>query len=736
MNDQNYARDKLINLFETIISFISSSDFELRKEALISISKLRGQIAGEIVFSKLQTSNIEDYLFYIVNKIDISRASKELVNALNDQNIDIRIKAANILLSTKDDEITNTLIKAVESYLEKANFNDINLITEDALIIATKALGEIGTPYCIGLLRKLAINDSNSKVRATAVAALSKYVNESYLPLLQAILKDPDTRVRANAIEAIQRINKPIIIGILQPYLYDSNQRVKANAVKAIWKFGDYDVTNVLKEMLLNKDDNQIASALYAIGESKINFFYKNLFLYLNHENENIRKNAIIAIKKFRNQDSIPELIKCLNDKSKNNRITAINALVEINIDKTSEIIIKHLIEKESDRDVKAYIIKLLAKHSKIKISQIINFIKEDDENLVCATIEALDTLSGTNPSASYLLAIENIKNTPSLIVKQKLIEILWKWGITDCIDMLLNLLKASSKPEILCGIKTAGNIFEKISISNHFTLEMYENILFEVVEKFKSEFYQTSSKAISDQIKNLIELAQNSIKSHKLSEALIHYENILKISPYNIQALLGFAEIAMSLNNFEEAKVKYLKALEIDKNLVKAHFGLGKIYFFQKDFKNAIDHLTKSITLYPNLPQAYYLLCEANINIQNFVDAYHCIKKVAKVTAQNITILQKLAILAFINNDFDISLSIVRKLVGKNELEIGVKILQAYLEFIESSDKKKSFLFFIKFINSYLYNKIQTTPIYLPTLFKKIESHIEKTQFTISNTR
>ncbi len=417
-------------LFKRLLELLTGPDYEVRRAALVALSKLRGQVAAEVVFDRFKSDNLEDYLVFAMQTMDAERTARLLVTALNDPHLEVRVRAGEALARRPTDESVFALTQAVETYLNRNKLTESGqaaLVTEEGLLGAARALGEIGNPMCLGLLRKLVLQETNAKIRATAVAALCLRPNDSLMPILQGLLKDPDPRVRANAIEGIQRLDKASAIGVLQPYLYDAHQRVRANAAKAIWKFGDYEVSSTIREMLANKDKRQVVSGIYAIGEIRQPAFFKNLIGYLNHADADVRRNAVIALKKYGKPESAPDLARMVGDPAPEVRIQAAGALTEIDAALARDTLTARL-AAEPEAGVRAVLIGHLGRLGGDKGPEgLARYLDDPDERVVMATIETLARLIAQDPSPPVVMGIEKFRRGKDRALMRRAIWALWR---------------------------------------------------------------------------------------------------------------------------------------------------------------------------------------------------------------------------------------------------------------------------------------------------------------------
>ncbi len=111
------------------------------------------------------------------------------------------------------------------------------------------------------------IQDSDDRVRATAVKLIADMLKQNETSLLMKLLNDPNARVRANVIESLESAGNRNVLGILMKFKFDKDNRVRGNAIKAIWKFGHREVDDPLRDLLLDTDPETRSTGVWVIGE-------------------------------------------------------------------------------------------------------------------------------------------------------------------------------------------------------------------------------------------------------------------------------------------------------------------------------------------------------------------------------------------------------------------------------------------------------------------------------------
>jgi HEAT repeat protein len=152
-------------------------------------------------------------------------ALEPLIQALQDENSTVQIKAAEALGRIGDARAIEPLIQAL-----KDNYWDVNKK-------AAEALGRIGDARAVEPLIQ-ALDDERWEVRWGAARALGEIGDKSALKTLVPALKDKDIKVRKEVAEALGTMGEPAVGPLIQT-LEDTDGEVREKAAKALGKMGD-----------------------------------------------------------------------------------------------------------------------------------------------------------------------------------------------------------------------------------------------------------------------------------------------------------------------------------------------------------------------------------------------------------------------------------------------------------------------------------------------------------------
>jgi len=104
--------------------------------------------------------------------------------------------------------------------------------------------------------------------------------------------------------------------------------------------------------------------------------------------------------------------------------------------------------------------------------------------------------------------------------------------------------------------------------------------------------------------------------------KARIYLENVIKVSPENIEAHTHLASVYAKQRNYESAVNSYKKVIQLDSKRDDAHYGLGIVYLKMHRYGDAVSPLEKAIELNPGNTEAYYQLGSVYEELKEFAKA------------------------------------------------------------------------------------------------------------------
>lgn len=236
--------DTLIPLFAEVL--LGDKDEYTRVNAAGLLSCIRDPRVVTPLTKALQDPSPEvrrratDALGYVAGNIDSQNfqdAIPELLEALNDSDIWVRISAASSLGDIGDPTAVPKLLESLQ---------DEN---RDVQASSIRALGWIGDPSTLPILIERFHREDDSYIRSITVSALGRIEGTSVLPVLLQALNDDKWSVRKAAVEALGGLNDPSVIPSLIETLNDSDGIVRWKTVDILGKFGEPSTIPYLKKL-------------------------------------------------------------------------------------------------------------------------------------------------------------------------------------------------------------------------------------------------------------------------------------------------------------------------------------------------------------------------------------------------------------------------------------------------------------------------------------------------------
>lgn len=193
---------------------------------------------------------------FTLGQINCAESVGPLVLLLKDQDPDVRRNAQNAVRRLTDKTAVGKLVEFV---------NDENL---EVRIKAVEQIGLSGIVAYNDVLHLMMIDaEAFPRLLASVVLALGRMRLPENIATISYYLNDRDERIRANAVEALESINDPKVMSLVNLAISDSNARVRANAAKALWKFGELGSLHVVLKMIETPMLDHQSSGAYAFGE-------------------------------------------------------------------------------------------------------------------------------------------------------------------------------------------------------------------------------------------------------------------------------------------------------------------------------------------------------------------------------------------------------------------------------------------------------------------------------------
>ena len=136
-------------------------------------------------------------------------------------------------------------------------------------------------------------------------------------------------------------------------------------------------------------------------------------------------------------------------------------------------------------------------------------------------------------------------------------------------------------------------------------------------------EATNTTQRTSSSSISELIQKGNTMLNSSKYKEALMTFDQVLKIDTRSVDALTGKGLIFNQLGKYEEAITWFDNALSIDPNFVDALNNKGVTLANLGKYEEAITCFDKALTIDPNFVDAMYNKADALGELGKYEEAF-----------------------------------------------------------------------------------------------------------------
>jgi HEAT repeat protein len=263
------------------------------------------------------------------------RAVEPMIAALNDENENVRIFAADVLGEIKDSRAVEPLITALR---------DENVEVREKTV---SALGKIKHPRVLEFLIG-ALKDENSKVRVKAVEVLGEMKDPRVVEPLVAALNDENEKVRMLTAEVLGETKDPRVVEPLIIALNDENSEVRVKTLEALGKMKDSRALEPLIAALNDKSNDVRVASVKALGQMKDPRAAEDLIAKFKTRSESLREAVIEALSEFKDTRTIELLIATLDDKNWLMRWRAAEVLGNIEDPRVFEPLIAYLKDEKN----------------------------------------------------------------------------------------------------------------------------------------------------------------------------------------------------------------------------------------------------------------------------------------------------------------------------------------------------------------------------------------------------
>ena len=273
----------------------------------------------------------------------------ELINALKDKNIDIKIVAARYLADSRDNRAVEPLMEMLHDSNDKAkgaalnalgSFDDqripdinLKLLDDQSVDVKIAAVSNVARkhdqrafePIIKILDGEVERSQHNTGLKTAAIVALGAMGDKRAAPILIRVAEQKEARMAA--IEALSLIKSKESVPILTKYLSDESLALETrrHALLAIGEIGDPSALEALEQLFYDKSSSQFGKPIIIETVGKINSekAVQILMTLLNtSDNFSDVNQVIIQLGKLKNRKAIKPLLKVVGK----NKLYSFNA--------------------------------------------------------------------------------------------------------------------------------------------------------------------------------------------------------------------------------------------------------------------------------------------------------------------------------------------------------------------------------------------------------------------------
>ena len=254
-----------------LCSTLYNNNFAIRKEAAMALKKFADPSTEDVLIDTLTYENWESEYPILgavrancaeaLGRIGSENAVEPLIDALDDPDFEVNVKAAEALGKIGNSSAVEMLIHSLSSEYP------------DLRGAAVRALGDIGDEIAIDHIIDLLGKDPIWNVRVNAIIALTKFDDLRILQPLIDALNDEDTDVQRHAINGLIKLEDYALNPLLKK-LKDDKWQIRAISAETLGKIGNPLAEPYLRALLVKPtaDKNpyvrgKVAEALGELGE-------------------------------------------------------------------------------------------------------------------------------------------------------------------------------------------------------------------------------------------------------------------------------------------------------------------------------------------------------------------------------------------------------------------------------------------------------------------------------------
>ncbi len=310
--------------------------------------------------------------------------------ALNDEDEEVKKVAGSSITKMDSEEGIKKLIKLSKSFAKsRLPWPAVNLLIEalevDDPVLkmnSARALGRLGEDKAVKPLVKL-LDDDDPMVRKSAILALGMIGNPKAAKYIEKHLDDDDEEVRRAALDALHDLSKGKGRKPFLRALNDDNDSIRAMAVRSLGEYGKVNHVDKISKYLEDDSEEVRESATWALMEllsktsesqshkireklsEKINVAEKEVVskalenILENAKKDNMKRNAIWMLGNIEDEESVDLLIEYLGSDDRQ-----MNMLSAASLGKIGETAVEELIKaaKSENKEEKKMAIYALGK--------------------------------------------------------------------------------------------------------------------------------------------------------------------------------------------------------------------------------------------------------------------------------------------------------------------------------------------------------------------------------------
>lgn len=215
----------------------------------------------------------------------------------------------------------------------------------------------------INFLIKMSDSHESQKVRSVSVAILGVTCDERALKSIMKALGDKDAEVRASAVQAIHRMLNQYSFPYLVESLSDKDKRVRAAAARSLGEIKDKKAVPHLLQLLSDKEIEVKASSIFALGMIEDRRAVVPIIKSLKEKDSDTKLSALYALGKMPDKRAIGAIIKLLDDNDNRVQYRASRLLSDfkgnkcISNNEVAEELIKIVVKGKDHPDIQALVL-------------------------------------------------------------------------------------------------------------------------------------------------------------------------------------------------------------------------------------------------------------------------------------------------------------------------------------------------------------------------------------------